>query len=152
MYAIVQIANRAPKYRRRMKTIPASASAGHPIDFTMAVHVNPAITYELSKVLLARASFNGHFELLTAAWEQLLGYGRQEFSAKTLGELMVSGGAAATVAAILDRQGIEPVDLTLCCRNGKRKSLRLHRRFDEYADRIFILAEEERVDGPDRAK
>jgi hypothetical protein len=92
MYAIVQIANRAPKYRRRMKTIPASASAGHPIDFTMAVHVNPAITYEWSKVLLARASFNGHFELLTAAWEKLLGYGRQEFSAKTLGELMVAGG------------------------------------------------------------
>ena len=47
---------------------------------------------------------------------------------------------------------MEPVDLTLCCRNGKRKSLRLHRRFDEYADMIFILAEEERVDGPDGAK
>jgi hypothetical protein len=127
-----------------MKKIPASASAGYPLDLTMAVHVNPGVTYEWSKVLLARASFNGRFELLTTAWERLLGYERQEFSAKTLGQLMMSGEAAATVAAILDHQSMEPVDLTLCCRNGKRKSLRLHRRFDEYADRMFILAEETR--------
>jgi hypothetical protein len=125
-----------------MKTIAASASAGHPIDLTMAVHVNPGDTYEWSKVLLARASFNGRFELLTAAWERLLGYGRQEFTAKTLGGLMKSDQAAATVAAILDHENMEPVDLTVCCRNGKRKSLRLHRRFDEYAGKMFILAEE----------
>lgn len=91
----------------------------------MAVHVNPGITCGWPKVLLARASFNGHFELLTAAWERLLGYGRQEFTAKTLGELMKPDRAAATVAAILDQQNMEPVDLTVRCRNGKRKSLRV---------------------------
>ena len=126
----------------RMETIQASTSAERPIDFTMAVHVNPGDTYEWSKVLLARASFNGRFELLTAAWERLLGYGRQEFTAKTLGGLMKSDKAAATVAAILDQQNMQPVDLTVCCRNGKRKSLRLHRRFDEHGERMFIVAEE----------
>ncbi|HET7366512.1 MAG TPA: hypothetical protein VFJ70_23310 [Burkholderiales bacterium] len=125
-----------------METIQASTTAERPIDFTMAVHVNPGDTYEWSQVLLARASCSGRLELLTAAWERLLGYGRHEFTAKTFGELMKSDKAAATVAAILDQQNMEPVDLTLCCRNGKRKSLRLHRRFDEYGDRMFIVAEE----------
>jgi hypothetical protein len=129
-------------YRVRMRTISASASTERPIDFKMAVHVNPGDTYEWSKVLLARASSNGRFELLTAAWERLLGYGRQEFTTKTLGQLMKSDKAAATVAAILDHHNMQPVDLTVCCRNGKQKSLRLHRRFDQYGDRMFIVAEE----------
>ena len=81
-----------------MKTISASKSSSHPHDFTVAVHVNPGDTYEWSTVLLARASFNGTFELLTAAWERLLGYGREEFVGKTLGKL-VSRGTAPVVDA-----------------------------------------------------
>jgi hypothetical protein len=142
MCASVQMANCAPNTVMRVETIAASTSAGRPIDFTMAVHVGPGNTYEWSEVLLARAGFNGRFELLTAAWERLLGYGRQEFTAKTLGQLMKSEEPAATVAAILDHQNMEPVDLTVCCRNGERKSLRLYRRFDEYGNKIFIVAVE----------
>jgi PAS domain S-box-containing protein len=125
-----------------MRPISASKSSSHPHDFTLAVHVNPGDTYEWSTVLLARASFNGTFELLTAAWERLLGYGREEFVGKTLGKLMNSRKPAATVAAILNRKNMDPVEVTMRCRDGKRRQLRLHRRFDEYGDKMFIVAEE----------
>jgi hypothetical protein len=115
---------------------------GQPTDFTLAVHVTPGDTYEWSKVLLARASLNGTLELLTAAWERVLGYGRQEFTGKTLGKLMRSGRPAAVVAAILDEHNMDPVDLTLRCRGGGAKRFRLHRRFDAYMHKMFIVAEE----------
>ena len=124
----------------------------NPADFTLAVRVGTGNLYEWSDVPLARASRDGLFELLTAGWEKVLGYGRDEFSGKTLRQLMPPGEApAGTVAAILDHRNMEPVDLTLRCRNGKPKRLRLHRRFDEYGDKMFIVAEEtsvrERADG-----
>jgi hypothetical protein len=125
-----------------MKTIPMSNPSSHPVDFTLAMHVSPGDTYEWSKVLLARAHFNGTLELLTAAWGRVLGYGRQEFAGKTLRQLMGSGKPAAAVAAILDHKNMEPVELTMRCRDGKPKRLRLHRRFDQYEHKMFIVAEE----------
>jgi hypothetical protein len=113
-----------------------------PTDFTLAVHVTAGDTYEWSKVLLARAGFNGTLELLTAAWERVLGYGRHEFAGKTLGKLMRSGRPAAVVAAILDEHNMNPVDLTLRCRGGGAKRFKLHRRFDAYIHKMFIVAEE----------
>jgi PAS domain-containing protein len=121
-----------------MKTIAAT----NPADFTLAVRINPGSAYEWSNVLLARASPDGLFELLTAAWERLLGYGRREFSGKTLRQLMKPGEPADAVAAILDHENMAPVDLTLRCRDGRPKHLRLHRRFDGFGDRMFIVAEE----------
>src|SRR5205823_3811890 len=76
------------EYLVRVKMIPLIPSSSLPVDFTLAVHVSPGDTYEWSKVLLARAHFNGTLELLTAAWERVLGYGRQEFTGKTLRQLM----------------------------------------------------------------
>jgi hypothetical protein len=35
-----------------------------------------------------------------------------------------------------------PVELTLRCRNGLPKRLRLHRRFDDEERKVFIVAEE----------
>lgn len=127
-----------------MKTIPMTKAANRPVDFTLAVHVSPGDTYEWSKVLLARANFNGTLELLTAAWQAALGYGRHEFKGKTLGQLMGSSKTAAAdaVAAILDERNMDPVDLTVRCRGGEAKRLRLHRRLDAYAHKMFIVAEE----------
>src|SRR6266850_7818909 len=88
---------RCDAYRVRMKTIPLTQPSSYPTDFTLAMHVSPGDTYEWSRVLLARAHFNGTLELLTAAWERVLGYGRQEFAGKTLRQLMGSGKPAATV-------------------------------------------------------
>src|ERR1700741_2309109 len=114
-----------------------------PADLKLAVHVTTGDTFEWSQVLLARASFSGTLELLTAAWETFLGYGRHEFEGKTLGQLMGSDEAVAdAVEAILDERNMAPVELTMRSREGEAKRLRLHRRFDEYGKRMLIVAEE----------
>jgi hypothetical protein len=113
-----------------------------PTDLALVVRVTPADTYEWSNVLLARARFTGTLELLTSAWERMLGYGRHEFDGKTLGALLRSDRPEAIVAAILDERGLEPVNVTLACRNGETKRFRLHRRFDDYRSEMFIVAEE----------
>jgi PAS domain S-box-containing protein len=115
-----------------------------PLDFALALAVNPRDVHEWSKVLLARASFDGRLELLTVAWSRALGYGRQELQGKTLSQLMWSNKAAAAdaVAAILEEHTMEPVDVTVRCRDGAAKHLRLHRRHDVLAQKMFITAEE----------
>jgi len=125
-----------------MKTTDTLKAASRPADLALAVHVSPGDTYEESKVLLARASPDGLLELLTAAWERMLGYGRHEFAGKTLRQLMTPVEPGDTVAAILDPENMVPVELTLLCRDGKPKRLRLHRRFDEHGRKMFIVAEE----------
>jgi hypothetical protein len=124
-------------YRGAMRTVP--------MDLKVAMHVTAGDTYEWSKVLLARASLSGTLELLTAAWERVLGYGRHELQGRTLRELMGADedAAAEVVVAILDDRTIDPVDVTLLSRAGDAKSLRLHRRLDEYGSRIMIVAEED---------
>ena len=119
-------------------------SPGSPDDFHLAVVVSPGRIYARSNVLLAKAHSNGKLELLTAAWEKLLGYERQEFAGKTLRQLMGSRKpiAAAAVAAILDDRNLTPVDLKVRGRDGEGKCLRLHRRFDPYERSMFIVAEE----------
>jgi hypothetical protein len=112
-----------------------------PVDLKLAVRITPGDTYEWSKVLLARAKFDGTMELLTAAWERMLGYGRDEFARHTLGNLMRAAKPAAVVAAILDERHCDPVDLTLRCRSGEAKRFRLHRRLDDYVRQVFIVAE-----------
>lgn len=124
-----------------MEEISKTKFSSHPDDFQLAVLSAPGHTYEWSNVLLARAHFNGRLELLTAAWERLLGYGRQEFAGKTLCQLMEPRKPAA-VAAILDELNPGPVDLKLRCRDGQGKCLRLHRQFDPYERTVYILAEE----------
>ena len=127
-----------------MNPIALTRRSRRPRDFTLAVHVSPGDTYEWSKVLLARAHLDGTLELLTAAWELALGYGRREFEGKKLSQLtgLNKADAAGVVVAILDERNMDPVDLTLRSRRGVAKRLRLHRRFDAYAHKIFIVAEE----------
>jgi len=112
-------------------------------DLTLAVRVSPGDTYVWSKLLLARATFHGTLELLTAAWESVLGYGPEELKGKTLCQLMRPNETSASdaVAAILDERNMDPVEMTLRCRDGAAKRFRLHRRFDEYLRAMFILAE-----------
>lgn len=127
-----------------MKTISPSKPPSQPVDFQLAVHITPRNIYEWSGVLLARANFNGTLELLTVAWQRVLGYGRDEFDGKTLGHFLWSRKTAAAdaVAAILDERNMDPVDLTVRCRSGEAKPLRLHRRLDAYTHEVFIVAEE----------
>jgi hypothetical protein len=134
-YAAAQIAGARAASVPPMEPIPR--------DLKLAVHVSPGDTYEWSKVLLARANVNT-LELLTAAWEKVLGYGRHELEGKTLRQLMGPSQTAATeaVVAILDQRNMDPVDLTVHSRAGEARRLRLHRRFDAYTHKMFIFAEE----------
>jgi hypothetical protein len=142
MFVVEQMGQRCAAYSGLMEKRRTSAKKPWPTDLKLAVHVTPGDTYEWSQVLLARARFDGTMELLTAAWEKVLGYGRQEFAGKTLGNLMRSARPAAVVAAILDENSAAPVDLTLSCRSGAAKRFRLHRRVDDYLRQVFIVAEE----------
>lgn len=113
----------------------------------LAVRLSPEDTYEWASILLARTGPDGTLELLTAAWERLLGYGRRELEGKALSELMAAersadGLIARAVAAIFDERSMASVDLTLRCRGGERKSLRLHRRLHSSAHTIYIVGEE----------
>lgn len=142
MCGLVQIASRRAAYRAGMRKNETPPTKTCPIDLKLTVHVTPGDTYEWSKVLLARAKFDGTMELLTAAWENMLGYGRQEFAGKTLGMLMRCANPVAVVAAILDERSRDPVDLTLRCRSGDVKRFRFHRRLDAYSRQVFIVAEQ----------
>lgn len=113
----------------------------------LAVLCNPEDSYEFGSILLARTVSGGPLELLTAAWERLLGYGRRELDGKTLCELMAAdrdadGLIASSVAAIFDEQSMASVELTLRCRSGARKLLRLHRRLDTATGTVHIVGEE----------
>jgi len=121
-----------------------SAVSSGPTDFTLVFHDSLSDSYELSKVLLATADFDGTLQLLTSGWERALGYGREELELKTLGTLLWSGprGAAAAVAAILDRGRMDPVELRVRCRNGLAKCFRLHRLYDRQEQMIYLVAEE----------
>ncbi|HEV3409065.1 MAG TPA: hypothetical protein VG095_02135 [Chthoniobacterales bacterium] len=101
-------------------------------------------SYEISKVLLAKAGFDGTLQLLTSAWERLLGYGRKEFNAKTLVHLMWSNrrNGATAASAILNHLDMAPIDLRLRCRSGLGKSLRPHRLYDRQEGMMYIVAEE----------
>src|SRR5688572_5079343 len=98
----------------------------------------------MSRVLLATADFDGKLQLLTSAWERVLGYGREELKGKTLLHLMWSDrrATAAAVAAILDRLNLRAVDLRVRCRNGRGKRLRLNRLYDKREHLMQIVAEE----------
>jgi hypothetical protein len=130
--------------RRVFYAVSMSAVASCPIDFRLVLHESLSVSYELSKVPLARAGFDGTLQLLTSGWERVLGYGREEFRGKTLLHLMWSNqrSVAAAVAAILDTVSMVPVDLRLCCRDGLAKCFRLHRRYDQDEQMMYIVAEE----------
>jgi PAS domain S-box-containing protein len=121
-----------------------STASSCPIDFRLVLHDNLSDSYELSRVLLAKAGFDGTLQLLTSAWERVLGYGREELQGKTLLQLMWSNqrSAAAAVAAILDQVNMGPVDLRLRCRNGHGKCLTLHRLHVKDEHMMYIVAEE----------
>jgi hypothetical protein len=116
----------------------------YPIDFRLVLHEHLSDSYEVSRVLLAKAGFDGTLQLLTSAWEKLLGYGRAEFQGKTLLQLMWSNprSAAAAVAAILDKLDMDPLDLRLRSRNGRGQCLTLHRLYDKHEEMMYIVAVE----------
>jgi hypothetical protein len=116
-------------------------------DVKLSVVIHPQDGYEWSEILLAKANVDRTLELLTRAWERLLGYGRRELDGKALRELMAAdreadGLIATAVTAIFDEHSTASVELALRCRSGARKRLRLHRRLDAADGTVYIVGEE----------
>ena len=114
-------------------------------DLILVLSIGPGKTCRQSKVMLARARRSGKFELLTAAaWAGALGYRPDELSGKSLRQLMQLEKRAAgeLVAALLDEEDVGPLEVTLRCKDERRKCFRLYRRFDPYAQAVYVLADE----------
>jgi len=108
-----------------------------------------------SGVMLARVRRSGKFELLTAAaWARALGYLPEELSGKALRELMPLEKRAAreVVTALLDDGDDRPLEVTLRCKDERRKCFRLYRRFDPYEQAVFVLADEVSEERPERLR
>ena len=131
--------------------LQAGPSSNAPDDLRLSVFVSPGRTYRRSNILLARAHFSGTLEFLTAAWGKLLGYETHEFAGKTLRHLIgiATPVSARAVDAILDEMNLAPVNLSLRCRDGRIKGLKLHRRFDPHERRMYIVADETLENHPD---
>jgi hypothetical protein len=96
--------------------------------------------------MLARVRPVGVFELLTAAaWAGALGYPPEELNGTSLRDLMRLEKPVAKdiIAALLDESDVQaPLEVTLRCKNERRKRFRLYRRFDSYEEAVFVMAEE----------
>ena len=127
-----------------VSTASASTASIGPADLRLVVHDTLPDGYESSKVLLAKAGFDGTLQLLTSAWEQVLGYGREELKDKSLFHFMWSNprSTAAAAAAIMDELNMGSVDLRLRCRDGRGKCLTLHRLYDKGEHTMYNVAEE----------
>jgi len=102
--------------------------------------------------MLARVRRSGTFELLTAAaWAGALGYLPDELSGKSLRQLLQpeKGAAGEFVAALLDEEDSRPLEVTLRCKDERRKCFRLYRRFDPYAQAVYVLADEVSEERPE---
>lgn len=114
-------------------------------DLLVVLCVNPGSACAQSEIMMARLRPGGIFELLSsAAWARALGYLPQELNGKSLGELMPleKPAVGAVVAALLDTSAEEPLDVTLRCKDERRKFFRFHRRFDPRGESIFFVADE----------
>jgi diguanylate cyclase (GGDEF)-like protein/PAS domain S-box-containing protein len=80
---------------------PVSASSEATLDGEARI----ARLFELTSDLLATISFDGHFTLLNPAWEQLLGWTREELQARPLREFVHPEDAEQALGTMLDRDG-----------------------------------------------
>lgn len=116
-----------------------------PADLMLVLCSKPGKTAAQSDVMLARMHPAGIFELLTAgAWARALGYAPEELSGRSLRELVAleKSATATLVTALLDTSAAEPTDVTLRCKDERRKYFRFHRRFDPHGESIFVFADE----------
>lgn len=115
-------------------------------DLILVPCASPGRTCETSELMMARVQPGGIFELLSpAAWARTLGYALEELRGKSLCELMPLEKRAAdeVVDVLLDEKNVQSLlQVTLRCKDERRKYFRFHRRFDPYGDAIYVIADE----------
>ena len=154
MYGSAQSADPLEEYKRPIDfPLPPTGSTRLLADLVLCV--SSAKTCAESGVMLARVRRSGLFELLTAAaWARALGYLPDELSGKSLRELMQLEGRAAreVVAALLDEEDVQPLEVMLRCRDERRKCFRFYRRFDPYEQAVFVVADEVSEERPEPSR
>lgn len=98
------------------------------------------LAFDSSPVLLGLAGFDGKLKFLSPAWENLLGYDREEMLDRPLCELMQHERpvAVALVDRLLAEDSFERMEFGLRCKDGTCKWFLWHRRFDSEHQAIFI--------------
>jgi hypothetical protein len=130
---------------RRYKCKVRNGSLVPVADLVVMLCIRPGKSCAQSGVMLARARPTGIFELLTAeAWARALGYPPDQLNGTSLRGLMRLEKPAArdVVAALLGESEVEPLEVTLRCKNERRKRYRLYRRYDAYEEAVFLVADE----------
>src|SRR6195256_6341521 len=79
---------------------PALAQAGAPPALAVVAPGDPRIArlFEMTSDLLATVSLDGRFTLLNPAWEQVLGWSREELLARPIQELIHPDDVEQTLA------------------------------------------------------
>ena len=140
-------------YKGPIDSLPSTGHARLLADLILCVSAAKACAE--SGVMLARVRKSGMLELLTAAaWARALGYQPDELSGKSLRELMQLEKRAARelIATLLDEEDVQPLEITLRCKDERRKCFRLYRRFDPYEQAVFVVADEVAEERPRPAK
>jgi hypothetical protein len=99
--------------------------------------------YSSDCICLAVLRPDGFLELLSPAWESLLGFSRRELDGRQLFAMFppAAGSPRALLRRIVDPAAPDPVRVDLCQRSGAPRPLVWHRRFDDYDSTLFIVGE-----------
>lgn len=94
-------------------------------------------------VCLARLHADGCFELLSGAWQGLLGFEPAELDGRALLELLALDPPSGRrlIGRLVDPEETGPMRLELRCKDGRSLPMQWHRRFDAYDRSLYIAAE-----------
>jgi PAS domain-containing protein len=95
--------------------------------------------FRASDLCLACLHADGRLELLTGAWESILGYKRHELDGRALHTLLSRGSDA--VRRLLDPAEPDPVLIDVIASGGGVRSLEVHRRLDDYEPSLYLACE-----------
>jgi PAS domain S-box-containing protein len=103
---------------------------------------NLSLVSDRSPILLGSVGLDGRLKFLNPAWEELLGYSRDELQDLPLCELMQHERpvAVALMDQLLGEDSFERMEFGLRCKDGTCKWLLWHRRFDWQNRAIFVAA------------
>ncbi|OGA61705.1 MAG: hypothetical protein A3G81_07710 [Betaproteobacteria bacterium RIFCSPLOWO2_12_FULL_65_14] len=112
-------------------------------DDVVIVCSKPFSVYAGLDILLARIHADGRFEVLSAAWEEALGFRCEELDGSSLFALLPfdEASARALLRRIADPMEPEPLVFDVRCKGAAPLRIRWHRRFDQYADAVFIAGQ-----------
>jgi PAS domain-containing protein len=104
---------------------------------------HPYPHYAGKHICLAALRPDGFFELLSPAWESLLGFAPAELHGRPLLALFRPAPCAPRVLLrrIVDPDEPDPIRVELRRRDGARQAMHWYRRFDFYDDTLFIAGE-----------